>query len=154
MSFRFLQEDRGATVLITQAKALGVKKWSKDSSGNAGCAVANYCTAEMDCEIFVPEDTSPAKLVQIQLYGAALNRVSGSREDTADAARKAAESTFYAQPCLEPVFSRNKTWAYEGNEQMGWKAPDTVVLPAGNGTLIIGAYIGLGHESGNHHPHA
>ena len=138
-------KDRGATVLITQAKALGVKKVVQDSSGNAGCAVANYCaSAEMDCEIFVPEDTSPAKLVQIQLYGAALSRVPGSREDTADAARKAAESTFYASHVWNPFFFQGtKTWAYEVCEQMGWKAPDTVALPAGNGTLIIGAYIGF-----------
>jgi threonine synthase len=138
-------KDRGATVLISQARALGVKKVVQDSSGNAGCAVANYCAAaDIACEIFVPESTSPAKLVQIQLYGAELTRVPGSREDTADAARKAAESTFYASHVWNPFFFQGtKTWAYEVCEQMGWRAPDTVILPAGNGTLIIGAYIGF-----------
>ena len=28
-------------------------------------------------------------------------------------------------------------------EQLGWRAPDTVVLPAGNGTLLLGAAIGF-----------
>jgi threonine synthase len=26
---------------------------------------------------------------------------------------------------------------------LGWRAPDTVILPVGNGTLLIGAYIGF-----------
>ena len=28
-------------------------------------------------------------------------------------------------------------------EQLGWKAPDTLVLPVGNGTLLLGVYIGF-----------
>ena len=138
-------KDRGATVLISQANAIGVSKVVQDSSGNAGCAVANYCaSAKIDCEIFVPADTSPAKLVQIQLYGAKLSRIPGSREDTANAAMKAANSTFYASHVWNPFFYQGtKTWAYEVCEQLGWEAPDTVVLPAGNGTLVLGAYIGF-----------
>ena len=98
-------KDRGATVLISQANAIGVSKVVQDSSGNAGCAVANYCaSANIDCEIFVPADTSPAKLVQIQLYGAKLSRILGSREDTANAAMEAANSTFYASHVWNPFF--------------------------------------------------
>ena len=33
---------------------------------------------------------------------------------------------------------------------MGWKAPDVVVLPAGNGTLILGCYIGFKHLFESH----
>src|SRR5690606_12600491 len=33
--------------------------------------------------------------------------------------------------------------AYEVCEQLNWKAPDSVVLPVGNGTLVIGCYIGF-----------
>lgn len=138
-------KDRGASVMITQAKALGVKRVVQDSSGNAGCAVAMYCAlAGIECEIFVPADTSPSKLVQIAAYGAKLTLVPGSREDTAAAAMKAAAQTFYASHVWNPFFFQGtKTFAYEVCEQMGWKAPDSVVLPAGNGTLVLGVYIGF-----------
>jgi len=138
-------KDRGATVLMSYANMLGVKSVVQDSSGNAGCAVAHYAAlAGMDCEIFVPAQTSPAKLIQIEAVGATVNKVPGSREDTAQAAMKAAKSRFYASHVWQPMFFQGtKTFAYEICEQRGWQAPDTLILPAGNGTLLIGAYIGF-----------
>ena len=139
-------KDRGATVMISQAAAMGVRSVVQDSSGNAGCAVAHYCArAGIACEIFVPASTSPAKLVQIGAYGAALSLVPGSREDTANAAMQAADHAFYASHVWNPFFFQGtKTFAYEVCEQLDWQAPDTVILPAGNGTLVIGAHIGFG----------
>lgn len=138
-------KDRGAALLISHARALGIKKVVEDSSGNAGCAVAAYCArAGIACDIYVPESTSPAKLEQIAAYGAGLIRIPGSREDTARAVMAAAENTFYASHTWNPFFFHGtKTWAYEVCEQLGWKAPDSVVLPAGNGTLLLGAAIGF-----------
>lgn len=138
-------KDRGATVMIAMAAHLGIKSVVEDSSGNAGCAVGAYCAkAGIDCQIFVPADNSPGKLGQIELYGADLVRVEGSREDTAAACMKAAEDTFYASHVFNPYFFHGtKTFAYEVAEQLDWQAPDTVVLPAGNGTLLLGASIGF-----------
>ncbi len=138
-------KDRGASVLMTQARALGVSSVVQDSSGNAGAAVANYAAlAGIKCKIFVPEATSPGKLAQIQLYGAELVKVPDSREETARQAMQAAETTYYASHVWNPFFHQGtKTFAYEICEQMDWKAPDTVVLPAGNGTLLIGVYLGF-----------
>lgn len=138
-------KDRGATVLISKVKELGIEEVVEDSSGNAGCAVAAYCArAGIRCHIFVPVDTPAAKSVQIQLYGAALNRVPGSREDTARAVLKAAEEVYYASHSWNPFFFHGtKTYAFEVCEQLGWKAPDAVILPVGNGTLLLGAAIGF-----------
>ncbi len=138
-------KDRGATVLMTLARQLGVSRVVQDSSGNAGCAIAHYAAlAGIGCEIFVPADTSPAKLVQIRAMGAKINLIPGSREDTAQAAMKAAAQTFYASHVWQPYFFQGtKTFIYEVLEQRGWKAPDTVILPAGNGTLLLGTYLGL-----------
>jgi len=36
-----------------------------------------------------------------------------------------------------------KTFAYELVEQLDWRAPDVIVLPVGNGTLLLGAYLGF-----------
>jgi threonine synthase len=138
-------KDRGATLLLSHARHLGVEAVVQDSSGNAGAAVAQYAAlAALGCRIFVPEDTAAAKLVQMRAYGAQVELVPGDREATAQRAMQAAETTFYASHVWQPMFFQGtKTWAYEVCEQRGWRAPDTVVLPAGNGTLLLGAYIGF-----------
>jgi len=138
-------KDRGATVLISHLKALGVQRVVEDSSGNAGCAIAAYCArAGIACTIYAPADTASGKLAQIREYGATLVKVPGSREDTARAVLKAAEDTYYASHSWNPFFFQGtKTFAYEVCEQLGWQAPDSVVLPVGNGTLLLGAYIGF-----------
>ena len=148
-------KDRGAALLISKAKESGISRVVEDSSGNAGCAVAAYAArAGMACDIYVPAVTSPAKLAQIRMYGAALHKIPGTREDTARAAMQAAETCFYASHVWNPFFFQGtKTFAYEVWEQLGFKAPDTLLLPVGNGTLAIGAHIGfqdllrLGHIS-------
>jgi threonine synthase len=138
-------KDRGAALLISHAKALGVRAVVEDSSGNAGCAIAAYCArAGIACTVYVPQSTSPAKLAQIEAYGATLCRVPGTRQDTADAVLAAAETTYYASHSWNPFFFHGtKSFAYEVVEQLGWTAPDMVVLPAGNGTLLLGAAIGF-----------
>jgi len=145
-------KDRGATVLLSKVKELGIGHVVEDSSGNAGCAIAAYAAqAGVRCDIYVPESTSAAKLVQIRTCGATLHRIPGSREETAFAALMAARQTYYASHSWNPFFLHGtKTFAYEVCEQLGWRAPDTVVLPAGNGTLILGASLGFEelHRSG------
>jgi threonine synthase len=138
-------KDRGATVLVSKAREMGIKRVVEDSSGNAGAAIAAYCIrAGIGCEIYVPRGTSLEKLVQIEAYGATLKRVKGSRESTAQVAMQAASRTYYASHCWNPFFLHGtKTFAFEIWEQMGWKAPDVLILPVGHGTLFLGAYIGF-----------
>ncbi len=138
-------KDRGAAVLISKVKELGIRQVVEDLSGNAGCAVAAYCAAGgIGCQIYVPESTALGKLAQIQLYGADLRRIPGSREDTAQAVMAAAQEVYYASHSWNPFFFHGtKTWAFEVVEQLGWQSPDTVILPVGNGTLLLGAAIGF-----------
>jgi threonine synthase len=84
------------------------------------------------------------KLVQIQAYGANLRRIEGSREETARVAMEAASRIYYASHCWNPFFLHGtKTFAFEIWEQLGWKAPDVLILPVGHGTLFLGAYLGF-----------
>lgn len=138
-------KDRGTTVLLSKLKELGIRQILEDSSGNAGCSIAAYSArAGVSCDIYVPAAASPSKLAQIRAYGAKLVQINGSREDTAAAAWQASAKMYYASHCWNPYFFHGtKTFAYEVCEQLGWKAPDTVVLPVGNGTLVIGAWIGF-----------
>ena len=138
-------KDRGASVLISRAKELGVERVVEDSSGNAGAAIAAYAArAGIACDIYVPDSTSPAKLAQIELYGSKLHKIPGSRENTAEAARDAARNYFYASHVWNPYFFQGtKTFSFEIWEQLGGRSPDTVILPCGHGTLLIGAYLGF-----------
>jgi threonine synthase len=138
-------KDRGASILITQAKHLGIKHLVQDSSGNAGASIATYARkANIACDIYVPADTSAAKITQIAAMGATIIKVQGNRKQTALQAFEAAKVSYYASHCFNPYFFHGtKTIAYEICEQLDWKAPDSIVLPAGNGTLILGAHIGF-----------
>ncbi|ARD47924.1 threonine synthase [Sporosarcina sp. P33] len=139
-------KDRGAAVIVALAKQLGVKKLIADSSGNAGTAIAAYSArAGIHCDVYVSENTSPNKLAQIKAHGANIKAVKGTREEVAAAAQKAVEEeqVFYASHVYNPYFYEGtKTYAYEVYEQLG-KAPDTVIVPAGNGTLVLGVFYGF-----------
>ncbi|ARF13943.1 threonine synthase [Sporosarcina ureae] len=139
-------KDRGAAVLVTLAKQLGVNKVIADSSGNAGTAIAAYSAkAGIECDVYVSADTSPNKLAQIKAHGATIKSVKGTREDVATAAQFAVkeEQVFYASHVYNPYFYEGtKTYAFEVYEQLG-KAPNTVLIPVGNGTLLLGAYYGF-----------
>jgi len=140
-------KDRGATVLMSHANQEGIKEVVQDSSGNAGCAIAGYAArAGIECTIFVPANTSPAKIVQINMYGAKIRLIEGDRDATASACKShvSTHNVYYASHVHNALFFEGtKTLAYEICEQLGWQAPDTVVLPAGNGTLLLGAYQGF-----------
>jgi threonine synthase len=138
-------KDRGTTVLVSEMLRLGRTSLMEDSSGNAGASLAMYAArAGMQCEIFAPAGTSAGKLVQIGIAGARLRSIRGSREDTAEAALEAADDPrqpFYASHNWHPMFVAGvKTVGFEIWEQLGFRAPDIVVAPAGNGSMILGLY--------------
>ncbi|NBE53900.1 threonine synthase [Streptomyces boluensis] len=140
-------KDRGAVLLVELARRLAPERVIVDSSGNAGTSVAAYCArAGLDCTVYVPAATSPKKLEQIRAHGARVEAVRGDREATADAARTAADApgTFYASHIYNPYFLHGtKTYVLELWEDLGGRLPDVLVVPVGNGTLLLGAALAL-----------
>ena len=138
-------KDRGASVMLSLLRDQGVKAVLEDSSGNGGAAVAAYAAAGgMQATIFVPASTSPAKTVQARAAGAAIELIPGSRQDCADAALAASERIFYASHNWQPFFLEGtKTLAYELWEDLGFRAPDNVVIPCGAGSNVLGLWIGF-----------
>lgn len=134
-------KDRGAAVLIAHCKAIGVDSVVQDSSGNAGNSVAAYCAkAGIDCEIYVPEGTSPKKINMIKSHHARVNIIPGTRDNCANACRAKvdAEGKYYANHVYNPFFYEGtKTYIYEVYEQLH-RIPATIFVPLGNGTLFIG----------------
>jgi threonine synthase len=139
-------KDRGAAVLVSALKALGVRHAIEDSSGNAAAAIAAYAArAGIACTVYAPASASAGKLVQSAAYGARVERVEGSRDDVAEAAIAAAAvdpTAAYASHNWHPFFIEGvKTWALEVWEQLGYRAPDNVVVPVGSGSMLLGAHL-------------
>jgi threonine synthase len=81
----------------------------------------------------------------MEAHGAEVIQIKGKREYAALAAwAAAAHGAFYASHVYNPFFLAGmETLAYELWEQLGHVAPDTLILPVGNGTLLLGAYHGF-----------
>lgn len=137
-------KDRGASVLLTHLKALGVDAVVEDSSGNAGAAIAAYnARAGINCTIYCPESTSEGKLKQISAYGASLKLIPGNRMATTEAVRHAAENTAYASHNWNPFFLEGtKTLAFEITDQLHGGIPNHIVCPVGFGSIYLGLYLG------------
>ncbi len=133
-------KDRGASVLFSFLKELGIKSCVEDSSGNAASAAAAYSArAGIDCEIYCPDYTSAGKLIQVLAYGSKLNRIRGTRNDTSIAVEIAAGNSYYASHNWNPFFIEGtKTIAYEIVEQTKMKLFDNIIIPLGYGGLFRG----------------
>ena len=93
----------------------------------------------MKARIYVPESASGPKRKQIEAYGAQLVPIPGSRSDVAEAVRIAAEAgAAYASHAYLPFnLPGYATAAYEIAEQLG-RMPGSVIVPAGQGGLLLG----------------
>jgi threonine synthase len=140
-------KDRGTSVNISKINELGIKAVLDDSSGNAGASLAAYCAAaEIACTLYVPAAAPSEKLIQAEIYGARIVKISGSRTEVAKAADIAwkASALYYASHNLSPFFLDGmKTLAYEIGEDLNWQLPDHVVFPVGGGALLVGTYRGF-----------
>ena len=134
-------KDRGMTVMVSYLRSRGLERVLEDSSGNAGASLSAYAAAAgMACRILVPETASYPKIAQIAACGAEVMTIKGSRQDVAEAALAQSAEIFYASHNWQPFFLEGtKTLAYEVWEQLGFTAPDNVVVPVGYGSNVLGA---------------
>lgn len=139
-------KDRGTAVMLNYLKQVGVTDILEDSSGNAGASVATYGAAlGMNSRIFVPAAAPAPKRYQMAAMGATVVAVEGSRDDVAAAALDEADTAFYAGHNRQPYFLEGtKTLAFELWEQLGFRAPDNIVIPMGQGSNVMGCHIGFG----------
>jgi threonine synthase len=143
-------KDRGSALIATFLKSRGVTIGLEDSSGNAGASFAAYAArAGMKARIYVPAAASGPKRQQIEFYGAELRAIEGARSDVTSAVESAlaaesseARSAYASHAALPVNIPGYATAAYEIFEQMGC-APGAVVVPAGQGGLMLGLYRGF-----------
>ncbi len=140
-------KDRGTAVMLAAARFFGVDEIVEDSSGNAGASVAAYSTrCGIKAHIFAPDSAPRAKLNQIRVYGAETHLIPGPREAATDTALAFCEENdlVYASHNLSPYFLEGtKTFAHELPTDFPGRLPDHIVMPVGNGSLILGTWNGL-----------
>ena len=138
-------KDRGACSMVNALHELGIKKIALDSSGNAGAAIAAYAAAAgMECTVYVPDDISQEQVKQIESYGAKIVKVANGRMRACAAVKQNLGDAYYVSHVYNPLFFEGiKSMAHELYEQLGHHVPDYIFMPVGNGTMLLGLFLGF-----------
>jgi len=139
-------KDRGTELELNYLRAIGIKDVVEDSSGNAGASLAAYAARlGLRASIYAPESASQAKLGQIEVFGAQLHKIPGARIEATKAALKAVETgAIYASHAYNPIYLLGQqSFSWEIWEQLNGQMPDAVVIPVGQGGLLMGAWLGF-----------
>jgi len=140
-------KDRASAMVVARALQIGAQVVTTASTGNAAAALAGVCASVgMKAVIFVPAKAPPAKIAQLLVYGATVFLVQGTYDQAFDLCVQAAdEFGWYCRNTgMNPYTTEGKkTAAFEIAEQLGWQAPDVVVVSVGDGSIIGGQYKGF-----------
>lgn len=137
-------KDRASFLIVAEANRLRENTIVAASTGNAASALAAVCAAAgRRAVIFVPQSAPRAKLVQMLLYGAFVVPVEGTYDD---AFRLSLEYTaryggLNRNTAYHPLtIEGKKTVGLEIWQQNGWRVPDAIVVPTGDGVILAGVY--------------
>jgi threonine synthase len=140
-------KDRASAVAVTKARERGAQVVTTASTGNAAAALAGVAASVgQPAVIFVPATAPEAKVAQLLAYGATVLLVEGSYDDAFDLCLRAGErfGWYVRNTGYNPYMSEGKkTAAFEVVEQLGWEAPDAVVVGVGDGCIIGGLHKGF-----------
>jgi len=134
-------KDRVVSVALTKARELGFKVAACASTGNLANSVAAHAAhAGMSSVVFIPHDLEQAKIVTTAVYGGQLVAVKGNYDDVnrlcAELASEHPSWAFVNVNVRTYYAEGSKTLAFEVAEQLGWRAPDHVVVPIGSGAQL------------------
>jgi threonine synthase len=135
---------RGLALAVSMAKELGITRTAIPTNGNAGAALAAYCSnAGIEAFVFCPDDTPEINVREIALQGAKVWRVNGLINDCGKIVGGgiAQMGWFDISTLKEPYrIEGKKTMGLELAEQLNWQLPDTIFYPTGGGTGLIGMW--------------
>jgi threonine synthase len=134
-------KDRVVSVALTKARQLGFKVAACASTGNLANSVAAHAArAGMESVVLIPSDLEQAKITMTTVYGGRVIAVDGTYDDVN---RLCAELTSerptwaFVNVNVRTYYAEgSKTLAFEVAEQLGWQAPDHVVVPIGSGSQL------------------
>ena len=141
-------KDRVVTIAMTAARAMGFTTVACASTGNLANAVAAHAArVGMRAFVFIPADLEEAKIVTTAVYGANVVAVKGNYDHVNRLCSEIAQALpwGFVNVNLRPFYSEgSKTLAFEVVEQLGWEAPEHIVVPAASGSLLTKIHRGLG----------
>ncbi len=140
-------KDRGMTVGVTKALELGMKTVACASTGNTSASLAVYgAKAGVPAVVLLPSGkVALGKLAQALMHGAKVLSIRGNFDDALKLVRDLCDREgFYLLNSVNPYrLEGQKTIAFEIADQLGWRAPDRLVLPVGNAGNITAIYKGF-----------
>lgn len=140
-------KDRVVAVALTRARELGYETAACASTGNLANSVAAHAAqAGMQCYVFIPGDLESAKVLGNLIYRPKVVEIEGTYDDVNRLCSEIAGERRWAfvNVNIRPYYAEgSKTLAFEVAEQLGWRAPDQVVVPMASGSLLTKIWKGL-----------
>jgi threonine synthase len=135
-------KDRVVSVALTKARQLGFKVAACASTGNLANSVAAHAArAGMASVVLIPKDLEDAKVTMTAVYGGTVVAVDGSYDEVnrlcAELASEHPTWAFVNVNIRTYYAEGSKTLAFEVAEQLGWQAPDHVVVPIASGSQLV-----------------
>jgi threonine synthase len=147
-------KDRGMTVGVSHAVAVGARIVACASTGNTSASLASYAAAAgIPAMVLIPEGKiSGGKLAQTIAYGARVVQIEGDFDIALRLLRElTASHDVYLTNSINPFRPEGqKTIMLELFEQLGWDVPDVITVPGGNlgNTAAFGKAIDEAHAVG------
>lgn len=140
-------KDRVVSVAVTKAMEFGLDAVACASTGNLAAALAAHAAkAGLPAYIFVPASIELGKILQTLIFQPKLIRISGNYDQVNRLAAELAEifsNWGFVNINLRSYYVEgSKTLAYEVAEQLGWRAPDHVLVPMASGALLCAIHRG------------
>ena len=133
-------KDRVVAIALTKAKEFGFDTVACASTGNLAHSVsAHGAKAGFKRFIFIPASLEASKIVASLVYEPNLIAVDGNYDEVNRLCSEVANKYRWAfvNINIRPFYAEgSKTLGYEIIEQLGWKAPDNVVVPCASGSLL------------------
>lgn len=143
----FSFKDRVVSVALTRTRELGFDTVACASTGNLAGAVAAYgAVAKFRTFVFIPADLEAGKILGAGIYGPTIVGVRGTYDQVNRLCAEVADAFKWAfvNVNIRPYYAEgSKTLGFEVAEQLGWRAPDHVVVPVASGSLLTKIYKGL-----------
>jgi threonine synthase len=133
-------KDRVVAVALTKAREFGFDTVACASTGNLAHSVsAHGARAGFDRFIFIPATLEASKIVASLIYEPNLIAVDGNYDEVNRLCSEIANKYKWAfvNINIRPFYAEgSKTHGFEIVEQLGWKAPDNIVIPCASGSLL------------------
>ncbi len=143
----FSYKDRASILVALKALQTGIGEISAASTGNAGSSLAGICARlGLTARVWVPENIPPAKLLQIQSYGAQVHVVRGDYDAAFDLSLEigARRGWYNRNTAYNPLtIEGKKSAAFDLFIRTGGELPEMIFVPVGDGVIIAGVFKGL-----------